>query len=344
VDKKIGALGLIMTLFSLPAGASSAGPAWAKKLEEEVRLASRSGGELGLYVKELSSGEVFSAGGERSWYLASGVKVPVAIELLRRTERGALSLEESVQLKESDFIDGTGETNFQKPGAKLKLGYLLEQMIIHSDNTATDLLLRKLGLAQVNSLVESLVPEGFGKITTLADVRRHAYSGLHPQAMELANSDLRRVGEVRGDSERIRILASLLPIDPEEADLGASFAAYYAGGLNSGTLLSMCELLRKLTEGEALGSLGTKKLLGIMERVETGRRRIKAGLGPEFVWAHKTGTQYERACDFGIAWRRSDPDRKVIVAACASGFATTAKAEAALRRLGRSMRDIFPRP
>jgi Beta-lactamase enzyme family len=42
----------------------------------------------------------------------------------------------------------------------------MEQMIIHSDNTASDMLIDLVGTAQVNAVVAGLVPQGFGRITS----------------------------------------------------------------------------------------------------------------------------------------------------------------------------------
>lgn len=44
-------------------------------------------------------------------------------------------------------------------------------MILHSDNTATDMLVGLVGLPAVQAVVQPL-RDGFGRITRLADVRR----------------------------------------------------------------------------------------------------------------------------------------------------------------------------
>jgi len=348
VDKKSGALvtGVILSLcisavaFGSPRKVVKA--KWKEKIAKALAADSDEKGKLGVYVKDLSSGEEFSQGAEETWYLASGVKVPVAIELLRQVENEKLSLEDTIRLKETDLIDGNGETNFQKIGSKLSLAYLLEQMIIHSDNTASDLLIRKVGLRKINATVARLVSNGFREITTLSDVRRHAYSGIHPSAMNLKNEEIRLLKLEADDHSRVRKLASILDL-PEARTRGKSlhgaFSAYYARHLNSATLEAYGELLRKLGAGEALEVMGTDLLLKIMQRVETGKNRIRAGFPRGLVWAHKTGTQYARVCDFGLAWRHEKPEKKVVIASCANGYASTAKAEGALRRLGKIVAD-----
>lgn len=310
---------------------------WKNKIAAELEGSAEGEGRLGVYVRDMSSGESYSLGGEETWYLASGVKVPVAIELLRQVEAGKLSLQDTITLRASDFIDGSGETNYQKPGTKLSLLYLLEQMIIHSDNTASDLLIQKVGLRNVNATVARLVKDGFHEITTLSDVRRHAYSGIHPFAMRLKNRELMQLKKEQDEKKRVRKLASILKV-PEERTEGktvqGAFSAYYARHLNSASLVAYSNLLELLVKGEAIGPEGTALLLEIMQRVETGKQRISAGLNKDLVWAHKTGTQYARVCDFGIIWPRKAPAKKVLVSTCASGFSSVEKAEAELKRVG----------
>jgi len=342
MDKKIGTIGLmIYALFSQNATAQDSAQNWNKRLCERMeKLAASFQGELDFFVKDLSSAEECASSSEEPTYLASGVKIPIAIELLRRVEQGKLSLDKKIKIKSSDYIDGNGETNYLKPGSMVSLRFLLEQMLIHSDNTASDLLIGELGLNNINASLRRMVPKGFYDITTLADVRRHAYSGIHPRAFELKNSELITV---KGpDNSRVRKLASLLQLKPEEAagkSLDAAFSTYYASHLNSAYLPAFGELLRQIAQGEALKEAGTESLLGIMSRVETGKNRIKAGLGREFVWAHKTGTQYSRVCDFGLAWARAQPEKKVVIAACGRGFSKREQAETALRLLGKAVKE-----
>ncbi len=90
------------------------------------------------------------------------VKVPVAIAVLRGVERGDFTLDTPVTLRASDYVDGAGSTNRKPVGAAVRIRALLEQMIIHSDNTASDMLIDLVGIAEVNAVVESLVPGAFG--------------------------------------------------------------------------------------------------------------------------------------------------------------------------------------
>ena len=315
---------------------------WAKRLAAQLEAVDAVyPGELGVFVKDLESGETFSFRGDERWYLASGVKVPVAIAVMRAIERGALSLDSKVELLASDYVDGAGETNWHPPGTALSVRYLLDQMLIHSDNTASDMLIRVVGLDQVNTVAQELAPEGFGTITTLADVRRHAYSSFHEKAFQLSGEDFFILKKIRDEHERVEQLAHLLGVPVSDfpvQDLDTAFNAYYATDLNAARLSAYATLLEALVDGRALQPESTQYLLGVMQRVRTGTHRIKAGLPETVSFAHKTGTQRARACDFGVA--RTAPEegaKRVLIAACSRGMLSLTRAERALRAVGEAV-------
>lgn len=296
-------------------------------------------GELGVHVRELDGGRTLGWRDEEPWYLASLVKVPVAIELMARVEAGELSLDDRLTLDESDYVDGAGPTNWAPPGTRLSLAVLLEAMLTVSDNTATDMLIRHLGLAAVNARVRALVPEGLGPITTLVDVRRQVYARLHHRAFALDGLDFIELQKRDTDPARLDWLSRRLGVAHSAwrlPSLDAAFDAYYAGALNSGRPDAFAELLAALAEGRALGPEATARLLDLMARTRSGERRLKAGFGPATSFAHKTGTQRRRACDAGIV---DTGERRRVVVACVRGVAEVAMAERALRDVGRVLRE-----
>jgi beta-lactamase class A len=293
------------------------------------------GGGLGVYVHEIGSGESFSLRGDEPWYLASGIKVPVAIAVLREVDAGALPLAARIRLEPTDFVDGAGQTNGHPPGAELRVDYLLEQMLVHSDNTATDALIRTVGLGRVNAVAMELMGQPV-TITSLSDVRRHAYRGLHPRASALTSSDLLALKRVAPNA-RVGVFARLIGVPHAELrsrDLGRSFDAYYETKLNAAPLRAYGKMLAAVVEGKALSPKSTAYLLAVMGRAQTGRKRIKAGLSRGSRFAHKTGTQHRRVCDLGVV--RVAGGKDVIVAACVRG-SSLATSEGALREVGSAL-------
>lgn len=335
------AFALIAAVASSPPAPGGGIPAWAPNLAQRLeRIDARFPGEIGVYVQQLQSGDALSVRGEEAWYLASGVKVPVAIAVMRGVERGELQLDTKIVLQAGDYVDGAGPTRLHRPGTTLTVDYLMRQMLVRSDNTATDALIRSIGLARVNEVAHELVSMPDGGITTLADVRRRAYSAFHPAALDLDGDDLIALKRVRNDEDRLRLLVELLGISPADLrlhDFDSAFDAYYATRLNSASLRDYARMLRALQAGEALDPASTNYLLGLLAKVSTGAQRIRAGLPASMRFAHKTGTQRARVCDFGIVSRVAPQTPLAVVAACTRGEASLARSERALREVGAAL-------
>ncbi len=312
---------------------------WQDRLQNLLSsLEARFPGQIGLFVRELNSGAEHSHRGDELWYVASGVKVPIALEVFRQIEAKKISFHTKVPLEEKNCFDSAGETNLQPKGSQLSVQFLLEQMLIHSDNTASDLLLDLVGLDAVNANLQSAVP-GFTEITKLSDVRRHAYSAFHKDAWNLKNPELLLLKKAP-EKKRIRKLASLLSLPAKNLlplSLDQAFASYYAQNWNSATLRAYADLLESLFRGQLLGPESTSALLEIMSRVETGKNRVVAGLPKGFIFAHKTGTQHRRICDFGLAWNGAKEPRPVVIATCVRDFASTEKAELVMKAMAQAV-------
>jgi beta-lactamase class A len=69
------------------------------------------------------------------------------VELLTRVDRGERSLDEMIALTSADIHPGSGTLSqlFQVPGIALSLRNLMELMLLISDNSATDVVLREAG-------------------------------------------------------------------------------------------------------------------------------------------------------------------------------------------------------
>jgi beta-lactamase class A len=122
-----------------------------------------------------------------------------------------------------------------------------------------------------------------------------------------------------------------------DATFEQAFEDYYRKGLNSATLSAFGSLLGKLVAGELLGKQGTQRLLDHMRRINTGDRRIRAGLPEDADFVQKTGTQVRRACNVGTINPRRGARGAVVVVACAERFDALGEAENAFSRLGTAL-------
>ena len=349
-SSRVAALLVFASLSSLVAVASAQvfpGPslpaaAWSERLATDLAAVdAASESDIGVYVSELDGGTAVGYRADKPWYIASMVKVPVAIAVLRGIEAGTFTLDTTLRLRASDYVDGGGSTNSHPLATALPIRYLMEQMIIHSDNTASDMLIDLVGVAKVNAVVTSLVPQGFGRITSLAEVRRQVYGQLTPEARHLTGADLIALHRLRTDRERLELLSTLVnaPVSSfRRRSLESAYTAYYASGLNTARLDAYGQMLSLLVQGQALGPESTDYLLALMDRTATGQHRIKAGLAPGTRFAHKTGTQRRLACDAGLLQvSEAGQTRRAIVVACARGERSLPHSESALQSVGNAI-------
>ncbi len=119
-------------------------------------------GVLGVSVIDLRSGERFGINDTLRFPQGSAIKIPLLVELYHQADAGKLSLEEKVSLTRTDQVGGTGVAQFFAAGqSQLSLHDLAVLMIVLSDNAATNVLIEKVGMANVNALTASL---GLGDI------------------------------------------------------------------------------------------------------------------------------------------------------------------------------------
>lgn len=330
---------LVVPIWLLNPLGAFAGDAESEQMANRVKgIDDRMEGNLGVYIKDLQSGAEVNYRTDRDWYLASTIKIPLAVAVLQKVEAGELSLTQELEVTRSDYVDGSGALQLAEPGSRYTIEELIQRSTEHSDSTATDMLIRLLGEEEFNRQIqEDMNLKEFGPITTILQVRHDAYAEVHPEAKQLTNLDFMELKKASAYTERYQRFLEEIDIEPEQANassLTEAFERYYKRGINSGSLDAMGKLLERLVQGELLNEENTDRLLGFMENVNTGDGRIKAGLPETAVFAHKTGTQIGRSCNVGILNPRT-PEKAVVVAACAEGYGQLEEAEQSYARLGR---------
>lgn len=327
-----------------PAGADADAAAWVAPLQRQVVAIDQAmPGDFGVYVHRSGPpgrAGTLDLGADRAWYLSSTIKVPVAVAVLEAVDAGDLSLEDELELTAADFVDGAGDMLQHAPGERFSIATLLEKSLRDSDSTATDMLIRRIGEDRLNARIEAWTGGGFGRITTILQVRYDAYGALHPQVAQLDNRQLLALRQAEAGEPRLQALARTLGV-PRQALGGTTmeqvFEDYYARGLNSATLPAFGRLLQRLAAGELLSPRSTSLLLEHMRRISTGGRRIQAGLPEGADFAQKTGTQQQRACNVGILDPENGGSGATVVVACAERFGELAQAEQAFQALGRAL-------
>jgi beta-lactamase class A len=227
-----------------------------------------------------------------------------------------------------------------RPGARFTLAQLLELMLSASDNAAADLLIGRVG---VPALQEEVRHRGlhFGPFLSLLQERQRIYGALDPRGRSLSPARVRELGTFDSLDERARQFSRMLNQAPPwtGAQLAGAFEQFYREGWNSAPIRQMGDLLEQVARCEDLSPASCARLQDLMHRCWTGARRIRAGLPKSAWWAHKTGTQYRRACDSGLL--ELGPAHWVVIAACARDFESVPQADAVFARIGRAAWDAF---
>jgi hypothetical protein len=162
-------------------------------------IVAQSGADLALAAMNLTTGEEIARNAERSMPTASVFKLPVLAEVFRQAKGGALDLDERITLRAEDGVMGSGILRDFGPGLRPTLRDLAVMMVIVSDNSATNLLLDRVGGPQrVNTTMRDLgLPSivvhrriVFGEITTNGSLAEAAPRDLMRLVAMLAREEL----------------------------------------------------------------------------------------------------------------------------------------------------------
>jgi hypothetical protein len=106
-------------------------------------LASRLPGRLGVIVRYLPDGPEACDHADDLFPAASVIKIPIMVEVYRQAASGDLMLDEPLPLLADEVTDGSGLLQYLHRGLDLTVADAVELIIAISDNTATNLLLRR---------------------------------------------------------------------------------------------------------------------------------------------------------------------------------------------------------
>lgn len=121
----------------------------------EERIAEHRG-IVGLVLLDSNSGESLSIRGEEPFPSASVIKIPILYEVMLRVEEGRLSLDDPLIMLAEERVGGSGILQHLSPPFRLTVRDAATLMIALSDNTATNLILDKLGPRSVGERMAAL--------------------------------------------------------------------------------------------------------------------------------------------------------------------------------------------
>jgi beta-lactamase class A len=128
------------------------------KLGRELnQMVAQFDGVMAVAFKDLETGDLVAINADAVMPQASSIKIAVLVELLRQAQAGKLQLEERVEIRKAEFAGGSGVLqDFGDGTSAVSLRDLAALMIVVSDNTATNILIDRVGQKQVNATLESL--------------------------------------------------------------------------------------------------------------------------------------------------------------------------------------------
>ncbi|MFM0154905.1 serine hydrolase [Paraburkholderia sediminicola] len=289
-------------------------------------LARRCGAVVGVCAQEIGGPWRVEYQAQRRFFMASTFKVALAATVLQAVGRGELSLDEVIEVPRARHMVGSGVIMpaFVHEGLALSVVNLLEVMMSESDNTATDVLMARIGGPQC--VQQWLAEVGVQGMRVDRNIDRMV-------------RDFCALGDEGTPLEAAARMFSAPGFDPESVfDFNARLEA---DDRDTTTPAGMADLLSGLATGQFLSVASTTLLEGMMLRVRGARSlRLLARLPAGTPVAHKPGTAAGVINDAG--WITL-PDGRRFVAAVFSrhGLTPRVQREQMVEEVGRLLYSAF---
>lgn len=112
---------------------------------------------MGLAIKDLVSGEEFLIHGDEIMPQASSIKIAILATLYLQVQQGQIKLTDLYVVRQEDLVAGSDIMLGLTPGTtRLTLRDLATMMVAVSDNSATNVLIDRVGMENVNNLLGKL--------------------------------------------------------------------------------------------------------------------------------------------------------------------------------------------
>ena len=130
--------------------------------------------KLGFALYDFSTGKSISINGNDKYPMQSVFKFPIGVALLDCVSRGEFSLSDSVTLTKADLLPDLWSPIRERwpEGVRLPLVSVMTYMVAHSDNSATDFLIHKIGgVARIQDIVNRLGAKKINIRNTEAEIQ-----------------------------------------------------------------------------------------------------------------------------------------------------------------------------
>jgi beta-lactamase class A len=305
------ALAAACAVITVPLILGAQGPGPLQRLvQAEI---SRIPAKAGIYVKHLKTGEEAAVLADERFNSASVIKIPVLVMGYQMAEQGTLDLDARVTMRKADKRGGSGVLRYHDIGLQPTVRDVLMQMIITSDNTATDLAIAKVGgVPAVNSWLQS---HGYAPAlklnATILEVFRNRFVLADPGATSLTAEDVYALGSgdlAYGTSPRARLEAIQAGMQAPEVQREnmRRLSDEPSTWLGEITPRGVGRLIEAMETGTLTSAASAREMSRVFRWQQSGARRL-----PHFLdvpVGHKTGDFPPAiANDVGVIYTRSGP-------------------------------------
>lgn len=253
-----------------------------EKLQAQIQSAiDASGAEMGVSLLHIESGAAINIGADEAYPMCSVLKIPVLCEAFRQLAQGRFTLDDRWELTYPEKNIGSGILTYLQDGLQPTVRDLLTLMIIISDNTATDMVMRRLGVENIDRFMKEL---GVTNIHMAMDIR-----GIFDDMMGAEAADPGRL---------FANLTQKRTAPPTKRD----GRAYSRGADNNvATPRDMTRLCAMIYDGAVVNRAACDGMLHIMLQQQLNQR-LPRFLPYGIPFAHKTGTLAGVRNDAGILY------------------------------------------
>jgi beta-lactamase class A len=232
---------------------------------------------MGITAIHIEKNKVIQHNSNKPFFMASTIKLPIALALLHRVDLKKDSLAHLIKMDTHNSVPGSGSLHylFEKRQISMSLKQVLKYALINSDNSASDTLLHRVhGPKYVKKRMAEL---GFKHILINRSILEMLMDTNHVDHSLLKKNRPVRIWEK---------IFSKTPLKEKKL----AWRHFQKDLRDTTTPKEMAKLLVKIYKNQALSKSSTKTLMSIMEQCRTGRSRIRGLLPSHVKVAHKTGT------------------------------------------------------
>lgn len=244
-------------------------------LDERIRSQLDSlNAKTALYAKHLPTGREVAIRADEPVNTLSVIKIPIMILAYRDAEEGRLNLDARYQVRPQDMRRGSGLLQTFAPGLEPTYRDLVTQMIVTSDNTATDIMIATVGFDRVNQLLQNLGYEETRLQHTVGDLFRGVWELADPAYAGLSHQEVFERG---------------WPNDPDILEKEYAYDRNMEAWLGRTTAREMSRLLEQIQNGEVASREHCDEMLNILAKQLYDSRLPRHIDFRATTVAHKTG-------------------------------------------------------